>query len=511
MEGTQTQALTSQQSPNDGTDDAPIPCPMMELSKDAGDRPAPYFPQPGDELPAQPEASMDPIGPWATGRATYTPKDGLTGVRPVVDRNSVTKFGAPQWRAHNLKFFQQSNEKIQAAQLAISNAKRCVQQSYKQADKTQLENTDHLKNRASEVYRWKIELEHVLRDITEEIEMLEAERRRVKLSLSVLTVPESIAGEFLQLRSKRLESDLIRDEVEEELTKEVALCSEIRDLLGRTREQIEMQLIELKAAKARMEVDWTDKAGAYQIDTFCVQLKNESPEILWKPGATRFPAEQSTPASYEHYTRESLTDAEAARQRSANLRSTLKAIFTNSIKDLRDQATRVDLALGGKSKLTEEVCSQLEKELLRVSVLAKFKGKSFFWCFCRHFDCFQCLHELANTEKAIEELRHSARGLDCAMKVAQTRLAERLRRENVENCRDTPQFALVEEVKMLNERTSAMLAELKKAEETQAALVKVRGDLEREIVVKRKTLYIDKQRGQLLRSFYPSATTLAGF
>lgn len=62
----------------------------------------------------------------------------------------------------------------------------------------------------------------------------------------------------------------------------------------------------------------------------------------------------------------------------------------------------------------------------------------------------------------------------------------------------------MEEVKLLNERTSAMLAELKRAEDTQAGLVKARSDLEREIIVKRKTLYIDKQRGQLLRSFYPS-------
>ena len=65
-------------------------------------------------------------------------------------------------------------------------------------------------------------------------------------------------------------------------------------------------------------------------------------------------------------------------------------------------------------------------------------------------------------------------------------------------------FSLVEEVKLLNERTSAMLAELKRAEETQAGLVKARSDLEHEIVVKRKTLYVDKQRGQLLRSFYPT-------
>ena len=95
---------------------------------------------------------------------------------------------------------------------------------------------------------------------------------------------------------------------------------------------------------------------------------------------------QSTPASYEHYTRECLTAAEAARQRSANLRSTLSAIYTNSIKDLRDQALRVDMSLGEKIKLTEEVRLQLEKELLRVSSttsiarqlrLSHYKGKLF--------------------------------------------------------------------------------------------------------------------------------------
>lgn len=76
---------------------------------------------------------------------------------------------------------------------------------------------------------------------------------------------------------------------------------------------------------------------------------------------------QSSPSSHENYTRETLAAAEAARQRSVDLRSTLNAIFTNSIKDLRDQATRVDVALEDKIKLTEEVCQQLEKELLRVS------------------------------------------------------------------------------------------------------------------------------------------------
>lgn len=69
---------------------------------------------------------------------------------------------------------------------------------------------------------------------------------------------------------------------------------------------------------------------------------------------------------------------------------------------------------------------------------------------------------------------------------------------------------MIEEVKTINENLSAMAGELKRAEETQAALEKSRCDLEREIMVKRKTLYVDRDRGQLLRSFYPSAEALSG-
>ncbi|KAI4494784.1 hypothetical protein M0804_000985 [Polistes exclamans] len=466
-----------------------FPCPMNEeirMESDEKKNPL-YFPQPGDELPMKDEGPMDETGPWATGRVTYTPQGGITGLRPVADRYSITRFGPSEWRQHNHTFFQQSDENIRKAQHATFAAKQCIERVYREADKQQLETKDYLRTRANVVHRWKLELDHALHSITEEIILLEGERRRVKQSLSVITIPESIAGEFLQLRATRLESDLVKDDLEKELTKEVALCSEIRDLLNRTREQIEMQLIELKAAKARMENDWTDKIDAYESDTNCIKMNNESPLILWKPGATRFPAEQSTPASYEHFTREVLSTGETVRQRSITLRSTLDDIYNKSLKDLRNQASRVDTALVAQINLTEGICLQLEKELQR------------------------CLQELANTENLIEELRGSTKGLDNAMKLAQTRLSERLLRRNVESCRDVPQFALVDEVKSLGERVTATLNELKRAEDTQAGLIKARGDLEREIIVKRKTLYIDRQRGQLLRSFYPSATTLSGF
>lgn len=90
---------------------------------------------------------------------------------------------------------------------------------YTAADESQLKTTEHLKTRANEVYRWKAELEHAIAAVVEEIGLLEAERRRVQRSLSILNIPVSIASEFLQLRSSRLESDLVRDDVEEQLMK----------------------------------------------------------------------------------------------------------------------------------------------------------------------------------------------------------------------------------------------------------------------------------------------------
>lgn len=54
------------------------------------------------------------------------------------------------------------------------------------------------------------------------------------------------------------------------------------------------------------------------------------------------------------------------RQRSVNLRSTLDDIYKKSLKDLRDQASRVDTALTTHINHTEGICQQLEKELQRV-------------------------------------------------------------------------------------------------------------------------------------------------
>lgn len=81
----------------------------------------------------------------------------------------------------------------------------------------------------------------------------------------------------------------------------------------------------------------------------------------------------------------------------------------------------------------------------------------------------------------------------------------------MENCRDTAYFGLIEEVKSIGESMASLQAQLKQAQMSQDDLIKSRGNLEKEIMLKRKSLEVDNHRIKRIRSFYPSATALSGY
>lgn len=92
----------------------------------------------------------------------------------------------------------------------------------------------------------------------------------------------------MERRSRRPDSELIRDAPEEQLIEELALISEIRNVFHATLYEINSQQNENRAARERLESDWSDKLHAYGIDSKNSALNNRSHEILFKPGATRF-------------------------------------------------------------------------------------------------------------------------------------------------------------------------------------------------------------------------------
>lgn len=118
---------------------------------------------------------------------------------------------------------------------------------------------------------------------------------------------------------------------------------------------------------------------------------------------------------------------------------------------------------------------------------------------------------MADTERLIEHLTENMQNMDTPMKVAMSRLDNRNRRLNVENCRDRAHVGLVEEVRSTEEATLTLSIAIKEAEDCKAALIQTRVLLERELLLKRRTLQLDKERCLFYRSHYPSATALSGY
>ncbi|XP_054275852.1 tektin-4-like [Macrosteles quadrilineatus] len=447
-----------------------------------------FLPQPGDDIVRAPAGEMGPIGPWASGCVDWGPLGNLTGTRPVVDSYSITRYSEGEWRKHNHDILCAASEEQRRSNVTELNSREAMENIAAAADKKQHDNTLRLGQRAHEVLRWRTELERAIEDMITEIDLLEEQRRRARQAKTALCIVKNIAKECLSRRAKRMEPDLVRDEAEEELIKEAALVKEVEDLIDRTLIQIEEQQARNKAIKARMEDDWSDKKQTYQIAAINTNLTIKSRTILLKPGATRFPESQSTPAGWEDNVKDILQTAQEVKGQSCELRALLDGpILSDCVRDLRAQADRVEQALARRVRETDLCRQALENELAVV------------------------VRRIAETEKLIGELKAAIRAMDAPMKKAQTRLDNRLHRPRTENCRDKPQFGLVEEVKTIADQVSCLQARLKEAEDALVRLYTTRGHLEREIQIKRNTLYIDKDRCQVTRAHYPSSTALAGY
>ncbi|KAK9507778.1 hypothetical protein O3M35_007557 [Rhynocoris fuscipes] len=431
---------------------------------------------------------MGPIGPWATGKVDYSDLGGITGTRPVVDSYSTTRYSEAEWRKHNEEVLCSSADDLHRVNMAEYNSRRGLKCTANLADKVQTENTRRLAERSNELLRWKGEVERSIQAMTEEIRLLEMQRRRTKQAKTVLGLVYSISSECLARRAMREGYDLARDATEEELIKEAALINEVGGLYDRTLVRIQEQLVRNNAMKLRLESDWSDKKETYEFLSTNLVLKNNSPTILFKPAATRFAENQSSPESWEKSTKELLLTADAVMNQSCELRALLNGpILEDCVRDLKAQAEKVDTALAKGIADTENCITAMSGEL---EVIAR-----------RNAEC----------EKLQADLSNGIRGLDKAIKVAQTRLDNLNQRPRTENCRDKAQFGLIEEVKSLTEQTSALKMQLAEAEESLLNLIRSRTIIEKELQNKLKTVYIDKTRCQVMRSQYPSATALAGY
>ena len=69
-------------------------------------------------------------------------------------------------------------------------------------------------------------------------------------------------------RQRRIDYDLVQDQAEKELLKEIELISSVQSTLAKTLQQTKDQLQACREAKHRLEMDWSDKYSAQNLGGF---------------------------------------------------------------------------------------------------------------------------------------------------------------------------------------------------------------------------------------------------
>ncbi|XP_026735430.1 tektin-4-like [Trichoplusia ni] len=349
------------------------------------------------------------------------------------------------------------------------------------------DSTDQLKHRARHINYWKAELERAIRDMDAEINILEAQRQQLKNAMDTLKIPEYITDECLDLRRNRMQSDLIYDDPQEDLFTESALIENVKKLHREMLRDVEYQLDMNVAAKTWLERDWSDKFLAFKYESENAYLETKAVNVKDSAGATRLSEGQSNVPSWEQFTITALNEFKISIDKSKALRAKVDAILINTARDLRSQDIKVNKSLSERIARTEQVKTELENQL-RLT-----------------------LQKIVETENILETLHEEMLKVSQRIQVAQTRLNTKNCRPNVENCREGSLVALIEEVRDLNDSMSLLQKRSLETEKLRAELIHERSLLENEIIVKKKTLFLDNERCLFLRSHYQSAEKMCGY
>ncbi|XP_075295966.1 tektin-1 isoform X3 [Opisthocomus hoazin] len=365
-----------------------------------------------------------------------------------------------EWHIANKMQCASTESQKSRSERMIAESQRLLDEIEKTTRKTQSDVSKKIEQRLEEIKFWKQELDNKLEQIVHETEVLLTFKTRLEKSLESCREPLIIAQKCLLNRQRRAGIDLVHDEVEQELVKEVEVLQGVTALLGRTLEQTNEQIRLNRSAKYNLEVDLKDKFTALMIDDYCASLTNNTPDIRYADNAVKIEGNFVTPEDWIGFSNINVEKADKQRNNSLALRALIDGILSQTANDMRKQCEIVNVAFRNKVKEVKDAKHKLET--------------------------------LLAMEKNIAALKKAIGDKEGPVKVAQTRLEARNHRPNVELCYDTVQYRLISEVQEITKNIQRLKDSLAQAETELKGLSRRQLSLEEEIQIKENTLYIDE-------------------
>jgi len=384
-----------------------------------------------------------------------------------------------EWIESNLNHYQSAHSSRTKSERIRNEADTLIANCSSKTQRSQQEASNRLGSRIEDCNSWRADLQTELDNNIRENGLLKETKSELEHAIAETERPLRIANECVKNREARIGIDLVKDEVENSLEREVenikTYQQRMQKMLARVNQQIETN----HSMQDKLHGDLEHKDAALEIDRDCAELHNDAIDIKHHDGIEEEDVSGSVPQSWAKFSKNNVEESQSGRAGTRQLRYDVNNLINNAASDMSVHWNKTNRAFTDRISEAQDAHRNLKSNL----ILTK--------------------NEIAEQERYIERLKGNIAAKDPPLRVAQTRLKKRTRRPEVEACNDTPHQKLLEEVCEIAQSIKLLEDKLSEANEALSDLLRNKQRLEKDIKVKKNSLLIDQQKCMSMRRSFP--------
>ncbi|XP_014248255.1 tektin-3-like [Cimex lectularius] len=390
-----------------------------------------------------------------------------------------TRYTPYEWSQASISNYNEADTNRNFSERLRSDAIRIMRMTDEKTTAAQRDTGRRLGERLTDTVFWRNEVANELEKVVTESNLLQDTKRSVEKALQDCEPPLHIAQECLYHREHRQGIDLVHDQPEQYLLKEIENLHSCREKLLEMKKKIDEQLRSNRASQHELETDVRSKESALAIDNVCHQLNNFSRGINYYGGIDKYDNTLTTPETWSENSNRIALRSKNERSISTQLRSDAANLINACANEIWNCWNDTNAALARRSNEVLEVKNRLQLHLHKVQ------------------------QEIFDIEKSLELLRKAIMDKTNPMKVAHTRLEARAHRKDIELCKDFAQNRLIQEVQEIGDTIEVLHRKLQEAEAQHQQLLMTRSTLEADLHTKVNSIFIDREKCLGMRRSFP--------
>lgn len=387
------------------------------------------------------------------------------------------KFTHNEWMLSNDMRERNTKDQQQLADLVIAESERVIGEAGERSILLKETVDRRLEERMGDVGYLKKELEIQRTEISLELEALSVYKTRLQDCLKSLQENAlNICRKCLLLRDGRIGIDLVVDEVQLALEREVATILGGQSLLTRVLEQLSEQMRRLRAVKYMIDRDLEYKHSAIDLDRESLNLTQNSLCLSIYEGFSNLDPATISVDENKMYSTKNIQNAAREVSSARPIRIYIDTMLKQVIDDLWTAYKKCNYEFMERIKETRNAKSRLEDMHKETS------------------------EKIVAMQKNIVNLQVALAEKEGFIGLAHTRLGKRAQRKGGELVRDSTGQALCYEVELLRQSVEQLQQSLFEANSSLRYLLQTQIQLEEDINVKMNSLKIDEVDCMTLRA-----------